>query len=127
MADTSKILLVDDDEFLLDMYSMKFKEAGFNIDIASSGQDALDKLVRKSYDIILLDIVMPGVDGFEVLNRMKNDNLGGGVPVIVLSNLGQKEDIDRGLSLGAKDYIIKAHFTPTEVVEKIKSHLAGKK
>lgn len=126
MANQAKIFLVDDDEFLLDMYSVKFKEEGFDIDVASSGEAALEKLKKNTYDIVLLDIVMPTLDGFEVLSQMKRDNIGGGVPVIVLSNLGQKEDIERGLALGAKDYVVKAHFTPREVVDKVRVYL-GKK
>lgn len=126
-ANQVKILVVDDDEFLLDMYSMKFKEANFSIDVARSGKDALEKMQQNTYDVILLDIVMPALDGFEVLIQMKKLGLGKGAIVLVLSNLGQKEDIERGMHLGAEDYIIKAHFTPREVVEKIKSHLAKKK
>lgn len=118
-----KILLVDDDEFLLDMYSLKFKEAGFDIDIAASGEAALEKMRKVNYDIVLLDIIMPALDGFEVLQKMKAEKLGGDSIVIVLSNLGQKEDIERGMYLGAKDYVIKAHFTPREVVEKVKFYL----
>jgi DNA-binding response OmpR family regulator len=128
MADEQvKILLVDDDEFLLDMYSLKFKEANFNIDIASSGQVALDKIRETTYDVILLDIVMPALDGFEVLAAVKKENLMRNSIIIVLSNLGQKEDIERGMQLGARDYVIKAHFTPREVVEKVKKHLAERK
>lgn len=125
-AETIKILLVDDDDFLLDMYSVKFKEEGFMIDIASSGTDALDKLKKATYDVILLDIVMPALDGFEVLTRIKKEHIADTSTIIILSNLGQKEDIERGLALGAQDYVIKAHFTPREVVEKVKQHL-GKK
>jgi len=126
MADQPKILLVDDDEFLLDMYSVKFKEAGFEIEIASSGEAALEKIRKGTYDAILLDIIMPVLDGFEVLQQMKKENLLSKSVVVVLSNLGQKEDIERGMYLGANDYIIKAHFTPREVVEKIKQHLSEK-
>lgn len=127
MADTQKILLVDDDQFLLDMYSLKFKESGFDIDVAMSGQEALDKIKQNKYSVILLDIVMPTLDGFEVLQRIKKDNLAEGAIIIVLSNLGQKEDIERGMQLGAQDYVIKAHFTPREVVEKVNQHLGKKK
>ena len=122
-----RILLVDDDEFLLDMYSVKFKEAGFEIEVANSGEAALEKIRQGTYDAILLDIIMPALDGFEVLQQMKKENLLAKSVVVVLSNLGQKEDIERGMYLGANDYIIKAHFTPREVVEKIKQHLSEKK
>jgi DNA-binding response OmpR family regulator len=69
---------------------------------------------------------MPGVDGFEVLAKLKKENIAKDSVIIILSNLGQKEDIERGLGLGAKDYIIKAHFTPSEVVDKIRHHLGNK-
>jgi DNA-binding response OmpR family regulator len=121
------ILLVDDDGFLLDMYSLKFREEGFSIDIASSGQQALDKIRKGVFNVILLDIVMPALDGFEVLQQLKKENLAVGSIIIILSNLGQKEDIERGMQLGAHDYVIKAHFTPREVVEKVKYHLSQKK
>ena len=126
MPDPIKILLVDDDEFLLDMYSTKFREAGFDIDIASSGEAALEKIRKNQYHVILLDIIMPVLDGFEVLQQMKKENLISKSVVVILSNLGQKEDIERGMFLGATDYVIKAHFTPREVVEKVKSHLPKK-
>ncbi|MEK7576582.1 MAG: response regulator [Patescibacteria group bacterium] len=131
MPDTNKepkkLLLVDDDEFLLDMYSMKFREANFSIDIASSGSTALEKMKNNTYDVVLLDIVMPSMDGFEVLAELKKNNLLGKAIIIVLSNLGQKEDIERGIQLGATDYVIKAHFTPREVVEKVQYQLSRKK
>ena len=119
-----KVFIVDDDEFLLDMYAVKFRESGFEVEIARGGEEALAK-IQSGYvpDAILLDIVMPGLDGFEMLRMMKKENLGGGSRVIILSNLGQKEDIERGLELGAKDYIVKAHFTPTEVVKKVEALL----
>lgn len=125
--DLKKLLLVDDDEFLLDMYSMKFREAGFTIDIASSGAAALEKIKKNTYDVVLLDIVMPAMDGFEVLTELKKENALGSAIIIVLSNLGQKEDIERGMQLGATDYVIKAHFTPREVVEKVQYQLSHKK
>jgi len=115
-----KILIVDDDEFLLDMYSVKFRELGFEVEISFSGQEALEKIRNGLVpDIVLLDIVMPNMDGFEFLQILKKENLLKNTKIIVLSNLGQKDDIERGLSLGASDYIIKAYFTPSEIVKKI--------
>ena len=73
--------------------------------------------------LVLLDLVLPGIDGFEVLKQLKADPEISHIPVVILSNLGQKEDIDRGLNLGAKDYLIKAHLTPGEIVEKVKEIL----
>ncbi len=123
MATTHKILLVEDDPFLLDMYSTKFKEVGFNIVVAQDGEMGLVKAKEELPDLILLDIVLPKKDGFEVLKQLKSDNQTAKIPVILLTNLGLDSDIKRGLELGAQSYIIKAHFTPTEVVAKVKEIL----
>ena len=126
MADQKKILIVDDDEFLLDIYSLKFREAGFDVSLAQGGEEALNLLRQGStLDVILLDIVMPTIDGFEFLRIAAKENIIRNAIVIVLSNLGQKDDIDKGLTLGAKDYIVKANSTPSEVVKKVQS-LLGK-
>lgn len=115
-----KILLVDDDSFLLDMYSTKLRETGFGVDIAQSGTEAMEKMRSGSpFDVVLLDIIMTGMDGFAVLENMKKEGFLEKTKVIVLSNLGQKEDVEKAMSLGAKDYIIKAYFTPSEIVKKI--------
>lgn len=118
-----KILIIDDDPFILDMYVLKFKETGFQVEIARDGKDGLQKIKTLKPDLVLLDIVMPQADGFEVLQSLNKEKLLGQVQVILLTNLGQKDDVERGLNLGAKDYIIKAHFTPSEVVEKVKNIL----
>lgn len=121
MSDKQKILLIDDDKFLLDMYSTKFSEAGFEITAVPSAHDALSKL-KEGYepDICLLDIIMPSMDGFEFLKEVKEKKLCGEKMVcILLSNLGQQEDINKGLSLGADGYIVKASATPSEVVSKV--------
>jgi len=123
MKNGKKILIVDDDDFLLDLYAIKFKEAGFLVDIAKNGEEAIERVKQSSPDIMLLDVVMPKMDGFEVLRIMKEQNIVPHTHIVLLSNLGQKEDIDRGLKLGARDYIIKAQFTPSEVVAKVKSFL----
>lgn len=120
-----KVLIVDDDPYISEMYSLKFKESGFVIDTAMNGKDALEKVKSFNPDIVLLDVVMPVYDGFEVLKRLKADRDTASCKVIILSNLGQREDIERGKELLANDYIIKAHFTPSEVVEKVKSILAS--
>lgn len=127
-ADATKhrILVIDDDEFLLDMYSVKFREQGFAVEIAFGGEEGLKK-IKDGFapDVILLDIIMPNMDGFEFLEKIKSDNLLGKAKVVILTNLGQKEDIEKGLRLGAVDYIIKAYLTPTEVVKKINALLGA--
>ena len=123
MATSNKILLVEDDPFLLDMYSTKFKEVGFNIVTAQDGEMGLTKAQEEMPDLILLDVVLPKKDGFEVLKQLKSDSKTAKIPVILLTNLGLDSDVKRGLELGAQSYIIKAHFTPTEVVAKVKEVL----
>lgn len=115
-----KILIVEDDKFLCEMYAAKLLEHGFEVDLAGDGEEGLRKIKEQKPDLILLDIVLPKMDGFEVLRALKRDPLLKNVAVIALTNLGQKEEVEKGLGLGAADYIIKAHFTPTEVVAKIK-------
>lgn len=121
-----KIFIVDDDKFLLDMYTFKFKEKGFDVVQAFGSVDALAKLkggVRP--DIMLLDVVMPAMDGFELLSLIRSENLAVDAKVIILSNLGQPSDVEKGRSLGANGYVIKASATPSEVVEKVMTVLGG--
>lgn len=118
-----KVLIVDDDKFLLDMYSVKFREDGFDVEIGVGGEDGLTKLRGGlSPDVIMLDIVMPGIDGFEFLETVQNEGLGKST-IVVLSNQGQDEEIERAKSLGAYDYIVKASAIPSEVVEQVKKCL----
>lgn len=113
-----KILLVDDDKFLLDMYSLKFKKSGLEIDVSSSTQGALDKIKSgEKYDILLLDIIMPGMDGIELLNKIREEKLLSDAVVIMLTN--QADDYDKAKSLGVNGYIIKATTIPSEVVEQV--------
>lgn len=118
-----KILLIEDDPFLVEIYTIKFKESGFEAEFARSGESALALIKEKKPDLILLDIVMPKIDGFEFLRQVKDDPQTKDIIVVFLTNLGQKEEIEKGLSLGAVDYLVKAHFTPSEVVEKVKTIL----
>lgn len=114
------ILIVDDDKFLSEMYSIKFVERGFTVESADGGPSALAKIdAGLKPDICLVDIVMPEMDGFELIQRIRDRKLEGKHVVIVLSNLGQKEDVEKGLALGADGYIVKASATPTEVVDKV--------
>ena len=119
-----KVFIVDDDKFLLDMYALKFSEVGFSVCAAGSGAEVLDKLNDGFVpDVILLDIGMPGMDGFELLKNIKEKKLAPSAKIIILSNIGQENDIERGKKLGANGYIVKASVTPTEVVEKVKEVL----
>ncbi|MDP3726512.1 MAG: response regulator [bacterium] len=118
------IFIVDDDKFLLDMYALKFKETGFEVFTSLSSADAILFLKeKKSPDIILIDIVMPGMDGFDLLKKIKTEKLSERSLVIMLSNLGQEGDIERAKQLGAEGYIVKASATPGEIVKKIIEYL----
>ena len=123
MSEPIKILLADDDEFFIEMYAKKFRDAGFEVDFALSGESAIQKLQHNTYRAMLLDLVMEPIDGYEILSRIKKENLAPNTAVVVLSNLGQTDDIERGRSLGAVDYIVKAYSTPREVVDRVTHYL----
>lgn len=114
------LLLVEDDTFLANIYKTKFEMEGFKVTVAEDGEVALVEVKKKKPDIILLDILLPKKDGFTVLKELKSDANTKTIPVILLTNLGQKDDVDKGLELGAIDYLIKAHFKPSETVAKVK-------
>ena len=118
-----KILLIEDDPFLLSMYATKFESENFEVITAEDGEKGLEIANNIIPDIILLDILLPKINGFEVLKELKRDKKTNKIPVILLTNLSQRDEIEQGLSNGAADYLIKAHFIPSEVVEKIKKVL----
>ncbi len=118
-----KILIVEDDTFLIGMYATKLELEGYSALLASDGEKALVLAKKHKPALILLDILLPKKNGFEVLEELKKDKENKHIPVILLTNLSQRDDVKKGLSLGAVDYLIKAHFMPNEVVAKIKKHL----
>ena len=117
------ILIIEDDRFLRELIAKKLTKESYAVSEAVDGEDGIKKIKTEKPDLILLDLILPGIDGFEVLSQMKEDQGIASIPVIILSNLGQKEDVEKGLKLGAADYLIKAHFTPGEIIEKIKAVL----
>ena len=117
------VLLIEDDTFLGNIYKTKFEMEKFKVIVATDGLEGLEMAKKKKPDIILLDILMPKMDGFEVLENLKKDKSLVSIPVVLLTNLGQKDDVDKGLGLGAVDYLIKAHYKPSETVDKVKSVL----
>jgi len=118
-----KILIAEDDGFLSKIYDVKLKGMGYNVVMASDGEDALEKLNQGGYNLIILDMMMPKRDGFDVLAAVRANQALSSVPVIVLSNLGQESDVKKAMDMGANDYLIKANFSIDEVVSKIKKHL----
>ena len=115
-----KVFIIEDDIYISDMYRIKLEADNYEVHVASDGIEGIKKLEKDIPNVILLDIVMPKIDGFSVLKMIKENNILKNVPIILLTNLSQKENIERGFELGAASYIIKAHFTPSEVVKKIK-------
>ncbi len=114
-----KILLVDDDAFLRDMYATKFSEIGHTVDVAETAERALTKLREHEYDAVLMDMIMPGMNGVELLTHLKNEKLGGNPICIMLSNQSEATDRDAALKAGAVGYIVKAELIPSEVVAEV--------
>lgn len=121
--ESKTILLIESDDFLADIYATKFRQEGFKVKRANDGEQGLKMLNREKPDCLLLDILLPKKDGFAVIKEIKANPDFRKMPIMVISNLGQKADIDKALDLGATDYFIKAHFVPSETVAKIKKLL----
>jgi|SRR3989338_2249408 len=121
-----KILIIEDDKFLRDLMSQKLLHEGFTVKEALDGEEGIKSALEDTPDLILLDLILPRIDGFAVLEKMKSEPKLASLPILILSNLGQKEDVTRAMSLGAVDFLIKSNFTLGEVVEKIKAILKQK-
>ena len=118
-----KIVLVEDDPLLIDIYSTKFREAGFQVAVVDRGDAAAGVIEKERPDIVVLDIVLPQKDGWDILRSVKLNPKTKDIKVVMLSNLGQKEEIEKGMALGAAGYLIKAHYTPSQVVKEIRKLL----
>lgn len=119
-----KVLIVDDDKFLLDMYSVKFSKSGIDVHTSGSGDDALSQLRGGLVpDALILDIVMPGIDGFELLEEIRKEKLVPQAIVIILTNQGQSADIERAKRMGVAGYIVKASTIPSEVLSEVLKYL----
>ncbi|MEI6494966.1 MAG: response regulator [bacterium] len=118
-----KILIVEDDEFLRSLTTKRLEKEGYAVAVAVDGESAVSAVRDNMPNLILLDLLLPGVNGFDVLEKLKADEALKSIPVIVFSNLGQKEDIDKANSLGADDFLIKANFTLDDVIGKINAKL----
>lgn len=117
-----KILIVEDDKFLIKAYEIKFKKAGFDIMMAGDGEAGL-LMAQKKPDLVVLDLMLPKLNGFEFLEAIKKDEKLKNIPVIVLSNLGQKADMDKVTALGAADYLVKTEYSLEEIIKKVEKHL----
>ncbi|MFA6475617.1 MAG: response regulator [Patescibacteria group bacterium] len=127
MKQSKSILIVEDEVFLSKILAERMRDEGFdNIEVAGNGEEALAKMVTQRPDIILLDMILPRLNGFEVLQQMKVNPKLKQVPVLVLSNLGQDDDIAKAKALGVADYIVKSNFSLQKVVQKVNTILAAK-
>ena len=117
------VLIIEDDSYISDMYKIKLESENFEVVTAKDGIIGTRIIEKQKPDIVLLDIVMPKIDGFSVLKTIKRNPELKEIPIVLLTNLSQKENVEKGFELGADSYIIKAHFTPSEVVKKIKDIL----
>lgn len=121
--DGKKILIVEDDNLLSEMLAKKFIDEKALIGRAANGEDAISMIKLNRYDLILLDLLLPKVNGFEVMEAINLDERSKGTPIIILSNLGQKADVERGTRLGARMFLVKAILSLDEIVEAVEKIL----
>jgi two-component system, OmpR family, alkaline phosphatase synthesis response regulator PhoP len=126
VASKKKIILAEDDRFISKAYSAGLQSQGFNVITSYDGIEAVEAIKKNEPDLILLDLIMPSKNGFEVLEELKLDNSLKKTPVLVLSNLGQESDVEKAKALGAVDYLVKSNFSMDDVIEKVKFYLAKK-
>ncbi len=122
-SDHKKILVVEDDQFYSSIFQKKLTLEGFNVTTASDGEQCIKAVRENTFDLILLDMVMPVKDGLQTLKELKNDEVLKQIPVIILSNLGQESDIEETKKLGAIDYIVKSNMSVQQMVDKVKKYV----
>lgn len=125
MQEKHKILIIEDDGFLLTMYATKFELENYSVLTAEEGDKGLKLAKKEKPELILLDVLLPKMNGFEVLKALKSDPDTKDIKVLLLTNLSQRGEVQQGLALGAVDYLIKAHYMPSEVVSKVSKLLAS--
>lgn len=123
MSTSPKILLIEDDRVLCEMYRLKFLVAGLELGVAFGGYEGLDRAKKDKPDLILLDVKMNDLDGFEVLKRLRSDPTLAGIPVFLLTNMGERDNAEEGRRLGAEAYILKAKTLPIDIVNRVKARL----
>lgn len=123
MAEARNILIIEDDKFLAKMLGRMLEASNYQTELAATGNEGLAKAAAGRADLILLDIMLPDIDGFDVLAKIKSDEKTKKIPVVIISNLGQPEDVAQGKKLGAADYLVKSDLSLDEVVEKVRQQL----
>lgn len=124
MTDKKTILIVEDEAFLSEMYQTKFESLGYKVITATTGEEGLQLMRSEHPALVLLDVIMPVMDGYEVLRRVRNDKDVKNQLIIIFSNLGQDEEVTKGMQMGADDYLIKSNLTPSQLVKKVEAVLA---
>lgn len=120
MPKKKTILIIEDDKILADMYAVKFRREGYDVLSTQSGLDGYNMAKKEKPGVILLDVILPEMDGFTILTDLRKEEGLKNIPIILLTNLGQQGDIEKGIALGATNYLTKSNTTPTEVIEKVK-------
>lgn len=118
-----KILIIEDDTFIAELMAKILSRENFDVDLVTDGEVGLEKIKKQTPDLVLLDLVLPGINGFEILKKVKKDSKTKQIPVIIVSNLGTPEEVQKGLKLGASAYLVKATSLPDEMMEKIREVL----
>jgi two-component system alkaline phosphatase synthesis response regulator PhoP len=118
-----KILLIEDEEIIIDLLQKKLIQSGYNIITARNGEEGIKKIKEEKPDLVLLDIIMPKMTGFDVLEKKNEDKEIKKIPVIIISNSGQPVEIDKAQKMGVKDWLVKTEFDPQEVLDKVKKHI----
>lgn len=126
MTDGMKVLLVEDEEMIRDLYARQLTKSGFMVNAVGTGEDALKALGEQAFDLLLLDIMLPGINGLQVLRDFKVKNPNSKMSVIMLTNLGQETVIKEGFDLGANAYLIKTSYTPDQIIQEVRNVLEGK-
>ncbi len=118
-----KIVIIEDEEILLKLLEQKLNKEGYQVEIARNGKEGLEKLKKQKPDLVLLDIIMPKMGGFEVMEEIKQDKDLKGLPIVIISNSGQPVELSRAKELGVRDWLIKTDFDPEEVIDKVKKQI----
>ncbi len=127
MDGEKKLLLIEDDKMISSMYKTRLEQEKITVLQAEDGNQGINLAINEKPDLIILDIILPQIDGFSVLQQLRSNESTKNIPIIILSNLGTDEDKEKGKKLGANDYLVKANLTPSEVGEKIKKYLYNRK
>ena len=118
-----KILLVEDETIMINLLEKKLTQEGYDVRVALNGEEGLKAMREEKPDIVLLDIIMPKMGGFEVMEEMNKDPELKEIPIVIISNSGQPVELDKAKELGAKDWLIKTEFDPQEVVDKVEKQI----